>query len=133
MGGLQAYLGIFHPHRVKERSHNMGMCRKEAEGSAAGALSVEALAESVEGWLPEAVGAGEEAGLPEAIAAELRPGALAEYERAQAAVFLAGAEVRGWLAPPHRFCVKEWESCREVRVLELGSTIHTYTSFGRCG
>jgi hypothetical protein len=51
------------------------------------------MSENVEKWLPEAVGAGEDAGFAEALAAELRPAALAEFEKAQAAVFLAGAEV----------------------------------------
>jgi len=51
------------------------------------------MTENVEKWLPEAVGGGEDAGFAEALAAELRPAALAEFEEAQAAVFLAGAEV----------------------------------------
>lgn len=51
------------------------------------------MTENVEKWLPEAVGGGEDAGFTEALAAELRPAALAEFEKAQAAVFLAGAEV----------------------------------------
>ena len=47
----------------------------------------------MEEWLPEAVGCGEDEAFSEAVAAELRPAALAEFEAAQAAVFLAGAEV----------------------------------------
>jgi len=54
-----------------------------------------AAAEQVAEWLPEAEGAGEAGELPAALAAALRPGALAEYERALAAVFVAGAEVGG--------------------------------------
>ena len=45
-------------------------------------------------WLPEAEGAGEEGELPATLAGALRPGALSEYEKALAAVFVAGAEVR---------------------------------------
>jgi len=52
-------------------------------------------AQQVAEWLPEAEGAGEAGELPAALAAALRPGALAEYERALAAVFVAGAEVWG--------------------------------------
>ena len=47
----------------------------------------------MEEWLPEAVGAGGSSDLTEVLAADLRPAAVAEYEKALAAVFLAGAEV----------------------------------------
>lgn len=56
-------------------------------------------------WLPEAAGAGEDGAFPEAVAAELRPAALAAFEEAQAAVFLAGAEVTSPPSPllPHTY------------------------------
>ena len=68
-------------------------CRADADTEAVSSLSLEALTAKVEEWLPEAVGAGDSSDLTEALAADLRPAAFAEYEKALAAVFLAGAEV----------------------------------------
>lgn len=56
-------------------------------------LEVSSLADKVVEWYPETEGAGEEGELPMALARLLRPAALAEYDKAINAVFLAGAEV----------------------------------------
>ena len=57
------------------------------------ALSLASLAAKIEEWLPDAAGAGEDGTFPEAVAEKIRPTAVAQYEEAQAAIFLAGAEV----------------------------------------
>ncbi len=72
--------------------------RGEADSEAVAALSLEALTGKVEEWLPDAVGAGESSAFLEALAADLRPATLAEFDKAIAAVFLAGAEVRPLVA-----------------------------------
>ena len=69
-------------------------CRIDgASSESARLLSLEALCSKIHEWLPEAAGAGEGGTFVEVLAADLRPAALAEYERMQAAVFSAGAEV----------------------------------------
>ncbi len=44
-------------------------------------------------WYPDTEGAGEEGALPSALASHVRPAAVTEFEKALAAVFVAGAEV----------------------------------------
>lgn len=48
-------------------------------------------------WFPDTEGAGEEGALPSALASHVRPAALADFEKALAAVFVAGAEVCVWI------------------------------------
>lgn len=72
----------------------------------------------MEEWLPEAIGAGEATGLTEVLAAHLRPGALAEFDKALAAVFLAGAEVP-------EFCLQELQFPLRFSLLHIAfSTLH---------
>lgn len=72
---------------------NLKSCRSTQGDEHADRLSAKSLTAQLEEWLPDAVGAGEDCSFTESLAAELTPVALAEYQEAQAAIFLAGAEV----------------------------------------
>lgn len=69
-------------------------CRSVSASDHAEALSLASLTAKVEEWLPDAAGAGEDGTFPEAVAEQIRPAAIAQFEEAQAAIFLAGAEVQ---------------------------------------
>ncbi len=78
----------------------MPACRSAAASEHVEILSLASIAQKIEDWVPDAAGAGEGGVFPQAVAEQLRPAALAEFENAQAAIFLAGAEV--WTV--FRFC-----------------------------
>lgn len=73
--------------------------RLNPEASSIECLSLNALAAKVEEWIPDAEGAGEDGGFAEAVAADIRPAAALEFDKAQAAIFLAGAEVSPFSRP----------------------------------
>ena len=82
------------PQRLTQQLvHCESACRPASTGDHAEALSLSSLAAKVEEWLPDAAGAGEDGTFPEAVAEQIRPAAIAQFEEAQAAIFLAGAEV----------------------------------------
>ncbi|KAK9817206.1 hypothetical protein WJX72_011062 [[Myrmecia] bisecta] len=64
------------------------------EAASAAKLSIDALGEQILEWYPDMEEAGHRGRLAQAIASQLRPAAVAEYEKALAAVFVAGAEAR---------------------------------------
>lgn len=75
------------------QSNDWLQCRAPASTSPIELLSLEVLSDRIEAWLTEAADAGDATLLARELATGVQPEAVHEFEKAVAAVFLAGAEV----------------------------------------